>query len=134
MFTEVPIRRGQYAPNKLVSPRAEAMRWAIEYHDGAGNVTGGLTCPDAVEIRFAKPGGTTSFQISVRGELDGGEGPEWTVIMPAGRLGILHLPEGFTAEQSMMGAVYRLAAPRHIRLLLEQKLHLPALNLPVQFL
>lgn len=134
MFTDVPIRRGSYAPGKLVSPRAEPMRWSIEYQDGAGNTTGGLTCPDTVELRFAKPGGASSFQISLRGRLSEGEGTEWVIVVPAERLGILYIPEGFTAEQSMLGAVYRLARPRHARVLLEQKLHLPALNLTLQLL
>lgn len=134
MFTDVTIRRGIYAPGKLISPRAEPMRWAIEYQDGAGNVTGGLTCPEAVELRFTRPGGSSSFQITVRSRLADGEGNEWVIVVPSERLGILYLPEGFTAEQSMLGAVYRLAQPRHLRLLLEQKLHMPALTLQVQLL
>lgn len=131
-FAEIPVRSGRYAPGRLTSPRAEPVRWSIEHQDRAGNVTGALVCPDAVELRFARPGGGSSFQITIHGRAEGGEGTELTVVVPADRLGILRLPAGFAVEQSLMGAVYRLPQPHHIRLLVEQKLDLPALTFTVE--
>lgn len=134
MFSEIPIRFGRYAPGKLVSPKAEPLRWAVQHQDAAGNVTGGLTCPECVELRFAKPGGSTSFQLTLRGRLEAGEGSEWTIVVPAERMGTVRIPEGFAAEQSMLGAIYRLSQPHHLRVLVDQKLDLPGLTFTVQLL
>lgn len=135
MLLEIPVRLGRYAPGKLVSPRAEAVSWILEHQDGQGSVTASLECPEAVELRFHKPPGGGSFHITVRGQLSGGgEGPEWAIIVPSDRMGILFIPQGFTAEQSLMGAVYRLPRPHRLRILADQVLKMPGINFTVQVL
>lgn len=132
MLLEIPVRLGQYAPGRLISPRAEAVQWSLEHKDGQGNLTASLACPRAVEVRFQKPAGSANFLITIRGELVEGIGPEWVIIVPSDRMGILFLPQGFSAEQSMMGAVYRLPEPRDLRILADEMMKMPGLNFTVQ--
>ena len=134
MLMDIQIRQGHYAPGKLVPPVSELLYWTPVRKDAQGNETGELECPDVVELRFMKPAASQNFHISVRSALQDGLGDEWTVILPTQRTGILYLPAGFTAEQSIMGAVYRLPQPRKIRLLADQIAGMPGINLTVQLL
>lgn len=134
MIMPIPIRQGRYAPGKLISPKAASIFWKLEHKDGDGNLTASLECPEAVEIRFLRPLGAGGFNISVFSRLDEhGEGDEWVMIIPSDRMGILFVPQGFTAEQSLMGTVYRLPEPRHVRILADQMVQMPGLNFTVQF-
>lgn len=134
MLMDISIRQGRYAPGKLVSPKTEVLYWTPVTRDKEGNQTGELVCPRVVEIRFAKPAASQNFHVTVRGQLEDGIGDEWTIVLPAERTGILYLPAGFTAEQSIMGAVYRLPQARDIRLLADQIAGMPGINLTVQLL
>lgn len=131
---EIPVRKGRYAPRKLTSPRAESIFLELVSKDAQGNITAMLECPDAAEVRFHKPSGTTNYQITVRGRLTDGEGDEWVIIVPPDRMGILFVPQGFSADQSVMGAIYRLTEPRNIRILADQMIQMPGLNFTVQLL
>ncbi|MFO7173536.1 MAG: hypothetical protein DIU70_011350 [Bacillota bacterium] len=132
MFLDLPIRRSRYAPGRLVSPAGEALVWTPEYQDGQGNAAASLTCDDVVEVRFIRPAGGDRFLLSLRSRLVDGEGTEWSIAVPGHRFGILSLPVGFAAEQSLMGAVYRLPEPRRVRIRVEQRLELPGLNFLVE--
>lgn len=135
MLLEIMIRQGRYSPNKLVSPKAELVEWKLEHRDAQGNLTASVECGGAVEVRFAKPAASQTFNITVRGALnEDDEGQEWTILIPTERMGILHLPPGFSTEQSIMGAVYRLPQPRNLRILGDQMLKMPGLNFTVQIL
>lgn len=134
MLMDVQIRQGRYAPGQLVSPLSEVLFWTPVRRDAKGNETGELECPEVTEVRFMKPAASQNFHITVRGKLVDGVGDEWTVILPAQRTGILFVPQGFTAEQSIMGAVYRLPQPRNIRLLADQIEGMPGINLTIQLL
>lgn len=133
MWSEIPIRLGRYSPSRLVSPRAEPVPWQREWEDGQGNASAFLACPGAVEVRFHKPPGGANFQITIRGGLVDGEGAEWAIIVPAERMGILSVPPGFSSDQSVMGAIYRLPAPRDLRVQVVQTMEMPGLNFKVQF-
>lgn len=131
---EISIRQGQYAPGRLISPKTEVLFWTPVAKDKQGNQTGELECPSVVEIRFTKPAASANFHIVVRGQLQDGIGDEWTIVLPSERTGLLYLPVGFATEQSIMGAVYRLPSPHNIRILLDQIVGMPGLNLTVQLL
>lgn len=133
-LNDIMIREGRYAPGKLVPPRGEVLFWKREHKDAQGNETASLTCDNVVELRFNKPAATQTFQITIRGALVEGEGPEWVILVPAEKLGILFLPQGFTAEQSMMGAVYKLSGARDVRILADQMIGMPGINFTVQLL
>ncbi len=134
MLMQISIRQGRYAPGQLISPKTEALFWTPVSKDKQGNETGELVCDDVVEVRFTKPAASSNFHVVIRGKLENGVGDEWTVVLPAERTGILFLPQGFTAEQSIMGAVYRLPSPRRIRLLADQIAGMPGINFTVQLL
>lgn len=134
MLMQISIRQGRYAPGKLISPKTEVLYWTPVAKDKEGNETGELLCPQAVELRFTKPAASPNFHLVVRSKLEEGIGDEWTIVLPAERTGILALPVGFMAEQSIMGAVYRLPTPRDIRILVDQIVGMPGLNLTVQLL
>lgn len=132
-LTGITVRRGRYAPGRLVAPEYEPIPWEPDWGDAHGNGVAHIVCGGAVEVRLQRPAGSDRFQIAVRSRLEAGEGTEWIVLVPASRLGLLKLPPGFSVEQSVHGAVYRLDAPRTLRLLAVQQLGLPGLNLEVQF-
>ncbi len=132
MLNDITIRQGQYSPGRLISPKTEVLFWTPVAKDQQGNQTAELVCPGAVELRFTKPAASPNFHIVVRGKLEDGVGDEWTIVLPSERMGILYVPQGFTAEQSIMGAVYRLPEPRDIRILADQIAGMPGLNLTVQ--
>lgn len=132
-LTGITARRGRYAPGRLVTPEYEPVAWEPDWGDEAGSGVAHILCPGAVEVRFQRPAGSDRFQIAVRSRLEAAEGTEWIVLVPASRFGLLKLPAGFSVEQSVHGAVYRLDGPRTLRLLAVQPLGLPALNLEVQF-
>lgn len=134
MLMEISIRQGQYAPGRLISPRTELLYWTPVSKDKQGNQTGELVCPKVVEIRFTKPAASANFHVVVRGEIDGGIGDEWTIVLPTERTGLLYLPVGFSVEQSIMGAVYKLPSPRDIRILADQYAGMPGINFTVQLL
>lgn|GEM_PF-5438896 len=134
MLMQLSIRLGRYAPGHLVSPKTEALFWTPVARDKQGNETGELVCNDAVELRFTRPAASANFHIAIRSQLVDGVGDEWTVVLPADRMGILFIPQGFTAEQSIMGAVYRLNEPRQIRLLADQIAGMPGINFTIQLL
>lgn len=135
MLMEIQIRQGTYAPRRLISPKTELVYWTPVTRDQQGNETGEVVCPAVVELRFTKPAASSSFHVVVRSALNAdGVGDEWTIVLPSDRTGILYLPEGFTAEQSIMGAVYRLARPRTVRILADQIAGMPGINLTVQLL
>lgn len=134
MLMQISIRQGRYAPGKLISPKTEVLYWTPVSKDRDGNETGELLCPQVVELRFTRPAASPNFHVVVRSRLEEGIGDEWTIVLPAERTGILALPVGFMAEQSIMGAVYRLPSPRDIRILVDQIVGMPGLNLTVQLL
>lgn len=134
MLMEITIIQGRYAPGQLLPPQAEVLYWTPVARDQAGNETGELTCPQAVEIRFVKPAATANFHVTIRSKLENGVGTEWQIVLPADRTGLVALPVGFTAEQSVMGAVYRLPEPRDIRILADQYAGMPGINLTAQLL
>lgn len=135
MFMEITIRQGRYAPGRLVPPRTEVAFWTPVSKDAAGNMTAELSCPQVSEIRFTKPAASSNFHLVIRGALDAeGVGDEWTIVIPTERMGILYAPVGFAAEQSLMGAVYRLSQPRDLRILLDQLAGMPGLNFTAQLL
>lgn len=134
MFMDITVRQGKYAPGRLVAPQTEVVFWTPVTRDAQGNATAELTCPQVTEIRFLKPAGSPNFHLTIRSALIEGVGDEWTAVVPADRMGILYLPPGFAAEQSLMGAVYRLPAGRDIRILADQLAGMPGLNFTVQML
>jgi hypothetical protein len=135
MFSEIVIREGRYAPGKLISPKTEVGFWTPVTKDAAGNQTGSLEIADVVEMRFTKPAAAQKFHLVVRGQVGAdGVGAEWTIVTPTERMGILYVPQGFNAEQSIMGAVYRLSSPRNMRILLDQMADMPGLNFTLQLL
>ena len=134
MFMEISIRQGKYAPGRLIPPKTEVLYWTTVAKDQQGNQTGELVCPRVVELRFTKPAASPNFHVVVRGELNEGIGDEWTIVLPAERTGILYLPVGFSTEQSIMGAVYKLPTPRDIRILADQYAGMPGINFTVQLL
>lgn len=134
MLMEISIRQGQYAPGRLISPKTEVLFWTPVTRDNQGNQTGEVLCPKVTEIRFNKPAASGNFHVVVRGELEGGIGDEWTIVLPHERTGILYIPVGFSVEQSIMGAVYRTTTPRDVRILADQIAGMPGINLTVQLL
>jgi hypothetical protein len=134
MLMDISIRQGRYAPGQLVSPKTEVLFWTPVTRDNQGNQTGELVCPKVVEIRFTRPAASPNFHVVVRGQLEGGIGDEWTIVLPTERTGILYLPVGFAVEQSIMGAVYRLPAPRDVRILADQIAGMPGINFTIQLL
>lgn len=134
MFMDITILQGKYAPGRLLAPQTEVMFWTPVNRDAQGNSTAELTCPQAAEVRFLKPAASPNFHLTVRSSLVEGVGDEWTIVVPSDRMGILYLPPGFSAEQSIMGAVYRLPAGRQIRILADQMAGMPGLNFTVQML
>ncbi len=134
MFMDINIRKSQYAPGQLLPPKAEMLFWTPVVKDAMGNQTAELGCARVLELRFVKPAASPNFHVTLRGELAHGVGDEWTIVVPSDRMGILSLPAGFAAEQSIMGAVYRLAQPRDVRVLLDQMAGMPGLNFTVQLL
>lgn len=134
MLMEITIQQGRYAPGRLIRPKTEVCYWTPVLRDSQGNQTGELLCPQAVELRFTKPAASPNFHVVIRGALTEGEGDEWSILLPGERTGILSLPEGFTVEQSVMGAVYRLSRPCDLRLLADQIAGMPGINLTVQLL
>ncbi|MFZ5816962.1 MAG: hypothetical protein ACOY93_16990 [Bacillota bacterium] len=135
MLMEISIRQGKYAPGRLISPRTEVLYWTPVRKDAAGNQTGELVCRNVTELRFTKPAASANFHVVVRGQPGpDGIGEEWTIVLPSERTGLLFVPVGFAAEQSIMGAVYRLPQPRDIRLLADLYAGMPGINLTVQLL
>jgi hypothetical protein len=135
MLMDVTILQGRYAPRQLIPPRSEVVYWTPVTRDKAGSETVELLCPDVTEVRFTKPAGAQKFHVTVRGRLNSeGAGDEWLLAIPAERMGMLYLPQGFTAEQSVMGAVYRLPAARTVRILADQIAGMPGLNFTLQVL
>lgn len=134
MFMDIVIRQGKYAPGRLLAPQTEVLFWTPVNRDAQGNSTAELTCPQATEIRFLKPSASPNFHLTIRSSLVDGVGDEWTIVVPSDRLGILYLPPGFSAEQSIMGAVYRLPQGRDVRILADQLAGMPGLNFTVQML
>lgn len=134
MLMEISIRQGHYAPGRLISPRTEVLFWTPVTKDNHGNQTGELLCDQVVEVRFTKPAASASFHLTLRGALQDGVGDEWTVVVPGERTGVIYLPPGFSAEQSILGAVYKLSAPRNVRLLADQVIGMPGINFTLQLL
>jgi hypothetical protein len=135
MLNEIAIRQGRYAPGKLISPKTEVLFWTPVTKDKQGNQTAELAMENVTEVRFMKPAASPNFHLVARGALGtDGVGDEWTVVVPTERMGILYLPVGFAAEQSIMGAVYRLVQPRNMRLLVDQMAGMPGLNFTLQCL
>ena len=134
MLMEIMIRQGRYAPGKLVPPKGEVLFWKQEYKDALGNLTASVEAENIVEVRFSKPAASKQFVLNLRGALENGEGDEWNIMVPTERMGILLLPVGFSAEQSIMGAVYRLAQPKNLRILADQMVKMPGINFTVQIL
>lgn len=128
------MRLGRYAPGRLVTPSAEPVAWTPEGRDPHGNPTASILCADAVEVRFSKPPGGSHFQVVVRGKLLDGVGPEWAITVPAERMGMLSIPQGFAADQSIMGAIYRLPSPRSLRIRAVEPLELPGLTFRVELI
>jgi hypothetical protein len=135
VLNEIAIRQGRYAPGKLISPKSEVLFWTPVTKDKQGNQTAELPLENVAEIRFTKPAASSNFHVVIRGALGAdGVGDEWTVVVPTERMGILYMPVGFTTEQSIMGAVYRLPQPRNARLLADQISGMPGLTFTVQLL
>lgn len=134
MLMDISIREGVYAPGRLVSPKTEVLYWTPVTQDKAGNQTGELVCQKVVEMRFTKPAASPNFHIVIRGELENGIGTEWTVVLPTERMGLLYFPVGFMAEQSIMGAVYKLPSARDVRILADQYAGMPGINFTIQLL
>lgn len=135
MFSEIVVREGRYAPGRLVSPKTEVGFWSPVTKDSAGNQTASLEMADVVELRFTKPAAAQKFHLVVRGQVGAdGVGAEVTIVVPTERMGLLIVPQGFSAEQSIMGAVYRLSSPRNMRVLLDQMADMPGLNFTLQLL
>lgn len=134
MFMDINVRQSKYAPGRLVPPTSELVFWTPVLKDGQGNQTAELNCPRVSEVRFVKPAASSNFHVTVRSQLSDGIGDEWTIVVPSDRMGLLALPVGFAAEQSIMGAVYRLAQPRDIRILADQLAGMPSLNFTLQLL
>jgi hypothetical protein len=132
-MNDIVVRQGRYAPGRLVSPKTEVVFWTPVRRDAAGNQTVELNCPGVTEVRFAKPAASQNFHIVLRTALGAdGVGDEWTIVVPTERMGVLFVPQGFTAEQSVMGAVYRIGPGRDVRVLADQMAGMPGLNFTLQ--